>query len=73
MTTRTRPHSRRSALHRYWEQHKILHERRRLLDRPWLEDVLHWGPDGELHGEVAPSGTAGPSSVTSEGWCPGQR
>ena len=61
-----------TVLRRYWAAYKWLHGRRRLLDRPWLEDVLHWSDDGQLHGHLAaPAG--GPRSVTPDGWCPGQR
>ena len=73
MTTTAGSHHRRATLRQSWAQYKALHERRQLLDRPWLEDVLHWSPDGELHGHLAPSGADGPRSVTSDGWCPGQR
>ncbi|GAA1427360.1 hypothetical protein GCM10009616_04330 [Microlunatus lacustris] len=72
MTTKTRSHHLRAALRRSWDQYAALHERRQLLDRPWLEDVLHWSADEQLHGEVVPTG-AGPRSVTSDGWCPGLR
>ena len=73
MTTRTPDQRLRSALQRYWAQHTVVYERRQLLDRPWLEDVLHWSADGELHGDVAPAGVSGPRSTTSDGWCPGVR
>ena len=73
MTMQIHPHRLRNAFHRYWNQHKALYERRQLLQRPWLEDVLHWSPDGELHGEMAPSRSGGARSTTSDGWCPGQR
>ncbi|SDS59369.1 hypothetical protein SAMN04488543_2021 [Friedmanniella luteola] len=73
MTTVSRPHHPRRVLQRYWTQYKRLHERRRLIDRPWLEDVLHWSADGELHGHLALPDAGGPASVTSDGWCPGQR
>jgi hypothetical protein len=73
MTTRHPDHHLRSSLQRFWAQHKVVYERRQLLDRPWLEDVLHWSPEGELHGRLAPTGASGPRSVTSDGWCPGQR
>ena len=73
MTTRVRQHGLRSAFTSYWAQYKVLYERRQLLDRPWLEDVLHWSSDGELHGHLAPPEAGRPRSVTSDGWCPGQR
>lgn len=73
MTMQSHQDRLRFAVRRYWTQHKAVHERRQLLDRPWLEDVLHWSHDGELHGHVVPSGAAGARSVTSDGWCPGQR
>jgi hypothetical protein len=53
-----------------------LHERILLLDRPWLEDLLHWSYDGEqwrLHGTALPPADGRRRSVTREGWCPGQR
>ena len=73
MTGTVREHHLTTALRRAWSEHKRLHERRQLLDRPWLEDVLHWSADGELHGHVAPAPGGRPRSVTSDGWCPGQR
>lgn len=73
MTLPSHEHRLRTAFHRYWTQHKAVYERRQLLERPWLEDVLHWSADGQLHGEVAPSTAGGPSSITSDGWCPGPR
>ena len=73
MTMQSHQHRLRSAFQRYWTQHKAVYERRQLLERPWLEDVLHWSVDGQLHGQVAPSNARGLPSVTSDGWCPGQR
>jgi hypothetical protein len=73
MTLQTHQHRLRIAFQHYWTQHKRVYERRQLLQRPWLEDVLHWSPDGQLHGEVAPSGPGRSPSTTSDGWCPGQR
>lgn len=71
MTETISEHPLSTALRRFWSQHKRLHERRQLLDRPWLEDVLHWSGEGELHGRVVPTTAGGPRSVTSDGWCPG--
>lgn len=48
-----------------------LQQRRRLLSQPWLEEFLHWGLDGTLHGVMSPTSSGGPSSVTESGWCPG--
>ena len=48
-----------------------LEQRRRLLGAPWLEDVMHWGLDGRLHGTQAPDPRCRRLSVTSGGWCPG--
>jgi hypothetical protein len=52
-----------------------LEERRRLLDRPWEEDLLHWHRDADgsvtLHGEVPPPRDGRRRSTTPEGWCPG--
>lgn len=73
MTTTTSPHHLRATLRRSWKQYVALHDRRQLLDRPWLEDVLHWSSDGELHGHLPPSVAEGPRSVTADGWCPGLR
>jgi hypothetical protein len=53
-----------------------LQERMLLLNRPWLEDLLHWSYDGEkwrLHGTVLPPADGRRRSVTREGWCPRQR
>ena len=73
MTATVTDHPLSTVLRRYWSQYQRLHERRRLLDRPWLEDVLHWSADGELHGHVPPTPAGRPRSVTSDGWCPGRR
>ena len=62
-----------TAVRRAWAQHRRVHEHRRLRDRPWLEDVLHWSADGELHGHVAPPPDGRARSVSSDGWCPGPR
>lgn len=48
-----------------------LEQRRRLLSQPWLEDVMHWGLDGRLHGTQTPDPGCRRLSVTSNGWCPG--
>lgn len=45
-------------------------ERLLLLNRPWEEELLHWTPDGRLHGHLTPA-CRGRRSVTSSGWCPG--
>ena len=53
-----------------------LHERQRLLNRPWEEEFLHWAYDGRqwhLHGHVAPPADGRRRSVTRGGWCPGLR
>jgi hypothetical protein len=50
-----------------------LWERWLLLSRPWEEEWLHWGADGDLHGSVAPPERHGRHSVTGSGWCPGLR
>lgn len=63
----------RTTLRQYWAQHQVVYERRQLVDRPWLEEVLHWSPDGQLHGHLSPPPSGRPQSVTSDGWCPGQR
>ncbi len=49
-----------------------LHERQRLLNRPWEEDFLHWAYDGEewhLHGTLTPPADGRRRSVTRSGWC----
>lgn len=46
-----------------------LHQRRRLLDRPWEEELLHFAPDGHLHGHLTPPDTRR-RSTTARGWCP---
>jgi hypothetical protein len=51
-----------------------LHERQRLLNRPWEEDFLHWAFDGEewqLHGTLPPPDDTRRHSVTRNGWCIG--
>lgn len=73
MTMQTRHHRLRIAFHQFWRQHQAVYERRQLLERPWLEDVLHWSQEGQLHGQVAPTEGGRNRSVTSDGWCPGQR
>jgi len=53
-----------------------LHERRRLCDRPWEEEFLHWAYDGrewQLHGHLAPPDDGRRRSVTRNGWCPAVR
>jgi hypothetical protein len=49
-----------------------LWERWVLLNRPWEEEWLHWAADGRLHGTCPPP-DHGRHSVTSSGWCLGQR
>lgn len=49
-----------------------LWERWVLLNRPWEEDWLHWAADGRLHGTCPPPDHRR-HSVTSTGWCLGQR
>lgn len=73
MTNWVREHRLGDVVRSYWAQHKVVHERRQLLDRPWLEDVMHWTADGQLHGHVTPPAEGRGRSVTSDGWCPGQR
>ncbi|MDT7555011.1 MAG: hypothetical protein QOI16_3551 [Pseudonocardiales bacterium] len=51
-----------------------LHERQRLLNRPWEEDFLHWAFDGQewhLHGTLPPPAGRRRHSVTRNGWCVG--
>ncbi|HET6504446.1 MAG TPA: hypothetical protein VFG87_27160 [Amycolatopsis sp.] len=52
----------------FHDQQVELAERRRLLNRPWEEEFLHWGPDGSLHGHLAPPGRRR-FGTTSSGWC----
>ncbi|MDF0530081.1 hypothetical protein P0W64_06390 [Tsukamurella sp. 8F] len=59
------------ALRRFGEFRRTqleLIERRDILLEPWTHDVLHWGPDGTLHGSIAGRGLRPP--VTRGGWCP---
>lgn len=44
-------------------------ERLLLINRPWEEDMLHWGRDDHVHGTIAPPGDG--HSTTSTGWCLG--
>lgn len=55
------------AWRRYYSVYAELHERRQLRDRPWLEEFMHFGPDGRLHGQLVPPTTKG--STTQSGWC----
>lgn len=57
------------ALRGFWAGYRRIHERRQLLDRPWEEDLLHFGRDGRLHGHLAPPADGRRHSVTSDGWC----
>jgi hypothetical protein len=50
-----------------------LQERLALINRPWEEELLHWGPDGALHGQLTPRADGRQHSVTRSGWCPGAR
>jgi hypothetical protein len=53
-----------------------LHERMALLEQPWREELLHWSYDGRewrLHGHRLPAARGRLRSVTSDGWCPGNR
>lgn len=62
-----------SGLRRHWSAYQELRERAWLMQRPWQEEVLHWGADGHLHGHLAPAPGARNDSTTSDGWCPGLR
>lgn len=55
-----------------YEQQSELAERQLLLSRPWEEEFLHWGQDGQLHGRFVPPGRRR-FSTTRSGWCPGLR
>jgi len=50
-----------------------LQERLALINRPWEEEFLHWGPGGALHGHLTPPADGRRRSVTRSGWCPGAR
>ena len=50
-----------------------LQERLVLINRPWEEEFLHWGPDGTLHGHLTPPADGRQRSITRSGWCPGAR
>jgi hypothetical protein len=43
-----------SAWRRHYAGYAELHQRRQLLDRPWLEEFMHFSPDGQLHGRLVP-------------------
>ncbi|MFC6704594.1 hypothetical protein [Flexivirga alba] len=65
-----------SALDRVWRALSVLftagvelQERLLLINRPWEEELLHWGEDARLHGAIAPP--PGQHSTTSTGWCLG--
>ena len=52
------------------EEQAELHERLALLNRPWVEDYLHWSAvDGTLHGHLLPPRGWRRYSVTRSGWC----
>jgi hypothetical protein len=51
--------------------HREAQERLALITSPWLEEFLHWGADGTLHGHLTPPDRRRWSSVTAQGWCPG--
>lgn len=70
--------SRDGALRRLWSRLRELNadqveawERLWLLNNPWEEELLHWTPDGELHGTITPPAGRRRHSVTTGGWCPG--
>jgi hypothetical protein len=55
-------------LRNFVAQQAELQERLVLINRPWARELLHWGPDGRLHGEYeSPDGRA--RSTTRSGWC----
>jgi hypothetical protein len=56
-----------SAWRRHYAGYAELHQRRQLLNRPWLEEFMHFSPDGQLHGRLVPPTTKG--STTGRGWC----
>lgn len=63
------------SLRRLWDDQRELGERQALIDRPWDEEYLHWSFDGQrwhLHGTLLPP-DGRRRSVTSGGWCLGQR
>ena len=60
------------SLRGFFLGYQRIHERRQLKDRPWLEDVLHFARDGQLHGHLLPPDDRR-RSTTSDGWCPGYR
>jgi hypothetical protein len=65
-----------SALREFDAEVTELHERQRLLNRPWEEEFLHWAYDGrtwQLHGRLTPPNDGRRRSVTKNGWCPGLR
>jgi hypothetical protein len=61
------------AFQEFLDGQRELQERLVLINRPWEEELLHWGPDGALHGHLAPPADGRRHSVTGDGWCPGAR
>lgn len=55
------------AWRRYYSVYAELHQRRQLLDRPWLEEFMPSAPDERLHGQLVPPTTKG--STTQAEWC----
>jgi hypothetical protein len=59
------------SLRVFWTGYKQIHERQQLRNRPWKEDLLHFGIDGRLHGHIPPPNDGRRNSSTSDGWCTG--
>jgi hypothetical protein len=58
------------ALRRDFHGYAEIHQRRQLVDRPWREELLHFTPDGQVHGHLTPPDDRRRWSTTATGWCP---
>ena len=59
-----------NALRRDLGAYAEIHHRRQLVDRPWREEMLHFAPDGHVHGHLVPPDDHRRWSTTATGWCP---
>jgi hypothetical protein len=58
------------ALRRGFRGYAEIHQRRQLVDRPWREELIHFTPDGHVHGHLVPPDNRRRWSTTATGWCP---
>lgn len=61
----------RGAIRRFGEfrrTHIEMYERLYIAMEPWTHDILHWGSDGTLHGNITVCSALSP--VSRSGWCP---